>query len=57
MDDHVAQAFEERGGQFTSRVFERDLTGDGQADLIPDHGGIECNGALMRSQYCGMSEG
>ena len=34
-------------------VIERDLTGNGKADLIIDHGGIQCSGE-QRSGYCGI---
>lgn len=37
-------------------VIERDLTGDGQADLILDHGAIECRSSDLgsRSGFCGI---
>ena len=53
IETQIAAACEDRGGRFTSGVYERDLTGDGQADLILDHGGIECNGDWRRSGFCG----
>jgi hypothetical protein len=42
------------GGKFAAGgVDERDLTGDGKADLILDHGGITCNDG-SRSSFCGI---
>jgi len=37
-------------------VIKTDLTGDGQKDLIIDHGGLECVDAAIgsRSNYCGI---
>ena len=41
------------GGQISDdAVIERDLTGDGKADLIIDHSGIDC--ANGRSGFCGV---
>ena len=45
----------DRAGEFDPRgVIERDLTGDGRADLILSHEWITCAGQAKRSGYCGM---
>ncbi|MEM0898435.1 MAG: hypothetical protein AAGI92_00610 [Pseudomonadota bacterium] len=38
-----------RGG-----IVERDLTGDGRADLIIDHSELTCSGSFTRSGFCGV---
>ena len=35
-------------------AIERDLTGDGKADLIINHDGIQCAAPFSRSGYCGI---
>ncbi len=35
-------------------LIERDLDGDGLADLIISHEAIECAGRMSRSNHCGM---
>jgi hypothetical protein len=52
--EQIAQACEGKPGQIEpAAVIERDLTGDGKADLIISHEGITCAGR-GRSQMCGM---
>lgn len=51
--EQIAAACEKRDGSIEpSSVIERDLDGDGQADLIIHHHGIECSGG-GRSIFCG----
>ena len=50
----IAQGCESKSGTFAAgSVIERDLTGDGEADLIIDHGGLQCTGGGLRL-YCGI---
>ncbi len=54
IDQQIGQACEGRGGTIDpAAVIERDLTGDGRADLIISHEGIRCSGG-GRSLYCGI---
>jgi hypothetical protein len=51
--EQIAEACEGQPGQIEpSAVIERDLTGDGKADLIISHEGITCSGG-GRSLMCG----
>lgn len=53
VDEQIAEAcFGEPGTIRPESVAERDLTGDGHADLIIDHGGIACGEGGM-SSFCG----
>ncbi len=50
----IAKACDGKRGQIApNAVIERDLTGDGQVDLIISHEGITCPGS-GRSGFCGM---
>jgi len=50
----IAEACNSKGGKIDPRsVIERDVTGDGKADLIIAHEGIVCDGG-GRSGFCGM---
>ncbi|ANV99335.1 hypothetical protein LMTR13_03235 [Bradyrhizobium icense] len=52
--EQISDACERRGGRIDpAAVIERDLTGDGKADLIISHEGITCTGG-GRSSACGM---
>ena len=52
--EQIAEACDGKKGRIDPRaVIERDLTGDGNADLIISHDGITC-GASGRSGACGM---
>lgn len=53
--EEIAAACEGSPGQIEpGAVIERDLTGDGRADLIISHEGISCSGAVSaRSSFCG----
>ncbi len=52
--EQIADACEAKGGKIDpAAVIERDLTGDGKADLIISHDGISCSGG-GRSTACGM---
>ena len=54
MREQIAAACEKQGGTIDpNSVIERDLTGDGKADLIIHHYGIECADG-RRSAFCGM---
>jgi hypothetical protein len=56
IDQQIAEACEWQGGGGTidpAAVIERDLTGDGRADLIISHEGIACTDG-SRSSFCGM---
>ena len=54
IDQEIERGCEGRGGSMTSEgVFERDLDGDGRADLILTHDGMACQGSLSRSLECG----
>jgi hypothetical protein len=54
INQQIAEACEGRGGSIDpAAVIERDLTGDGRADLIISHEGIQCADS-GRSLYCGM---
>jgi hypothetical protein len=56
IDEQIAEACEWKGGGGTidpAAVIERDLTGDGRADLIISHEGIVCADG-GRSDFCGM---
>ena len=54
--EEIADACESGQGSIDSAaVIERDLTGDGKADLVIAHEGIACvGGTTVRSLYCGM---
>jgi hypothetical protein len=52
--EEVGAACDGRGGSIDpASVIERDLTGDGRADLVIAHEGISCAGG-GRSLFCGM---
>ncbi|QGN00183.1 hypothetical protein [Methylocystis parvus] len=52
--EEIAGACDGKKGQIDpDAVMERDLTGDGKADLIISHDGIKCPGGA-RSGFCGM---
>jgi len=52
--EQIAEACAGQPGRIDpATVIERDLTGDGKADLIISHEGITCSGG-GRSQMCGM---
>lgn len=52
--EQIADACDGKPGKINpAAVIERDLTGDGKADLIISHDGISCNGG-GRSSACGM---
>ena len=54
INQQIAEACEGRGGSIDpAAVIERDLTGDGRADLIISHERIQCADG-GRSLYCGM---
>jgi hypothetical protein len=56
IDQQIAEACEWKGGAGIidpAAVIERDLTGDGRADLIISHEGIVCADG-GRSSHCGM---
>lgn len=52
--EQIAEACEGQPGEIDPEAaIERDLTGDGKADLIISHEGITCSGGA-RSLMCGM---
>jgi hypothetical protein len=52
--EQIADACDGKGGKIDpAAVIERDLTGDGKADLIISHDGISCSGG-GRSSACGL---
>lgn len=56
IDQQIAAACDGKAGRIDpDSVIERDLTGDGRADLIIHHHGIGCFDA-GRSNYCGAQE-
>lgn len=54
IDQEIAEACDGQGGRIDpASVIERDLTGDGRADLIISHEGISCPGS-GESSFCGQ---
>ncbi len=55
LSEQIVAACEGRGGTIDPSAFiERDLTGDGRADLLISHEGITCRSGLRRSLECGV---
>ncbi|WP_346915729.1 peptidoglycan-binding domain-containing protein [uncultured Roseibium sp.] len=53
-DQQISLACQGRGGTISpDGLIQRDLTGDGNDDLIIDHSGISCNGPKASSLECG----
>lgn len=54
-EEEIAGACESGAGSFDpAGIIERDLDGDGRADLILSHEHITCQGPQSRSLACGM---
>ncbi len=56
INEQIVEGCDENSkGQFApNSIFEQDLTGDGQKDLIIDHGGLNCLPDRHNSMNCGV---